>query len=50
MEGRLPAVEDSWEYNEYTAADKRQMLVLQLGGWAWGQQPLTVKKLVNEKS
>jgi hypothetical protein len=31
--------------------EKRQGVVLQLGGWAWGQQPYTIKsKLVTECS
>jgi hypothetical protein len=24
--------------------DKQQGLILQLGGWAWGLQPFTIKK------
>jgi hypothetical protein len=32
MEERPPAMEGSWEYIEQAAADKRQWMVLQLGG------------------
>jgi hypothetical protein len=35
MEERPLATEDSCEYIEKAAADKRQGVVLQLGGWAW---------------
>jgi hypothetical protein len=36
MEERPPATEVSNEYIEKAAADKRQGVVLQVGGWAWG--------------
>jgi hypothetical protein len=29
-------LEVSCEHIEYAAADKRQGVILQLGGWAWG--------------
>jgi hypothetical protein len=44
MEERPLAMEGSCEYIKQAAADKRQGVVLQLGGWAWGKQPFTVKK------
>jgi hypothetical protein len=31
-------------------ADKRQGVFLQLGGWAWGSQPLTVKQKLVTRS
>jgi hypothetical protein len=37
------AVEGSCEYIEKAAMDKRQGMVLQLGDWAWGEQPHTIK-------
>jgi hypothetical protein len=43
MEERPPAMEVSCECIEYAAADRQQGMVLQLGGWAWGQQRFTVK-------
>jgi hypothetical protein len=34
MKERPPAMEVGCEYIEYAAADKRQGVVIQLGGWA----------------
>jgi hypothetical protein len=42
------AMEYIWEW-WIAAADKRQRIVLQLGGWAWCLKPLTVEsKLVTK--
>jgi hypothetical protein len=45
MERSPPSMEGSCEYIEAAVADSRQGVVLQLGGWAWGRQLLTVKIL-----
>jgi hypothetical protein len=36
VEERPQAMKGICEYAEWAAADKRQAVVLQLGGWAWG--------------
>jgi hypothetical protein len=43
MEGSPLGMEGSCKYIEQAVSDSRQGVVLQLGGWAWGQQPFTVK-------
>jgi hypothetical protein len=49
MEETPSSLEGSCEYIEQAVADSRQGVVLQLGGWAWGYQLLTVKnKLVTK--
>jgi hypothetical protein len=49
MEERPQAMEGSYEYVKETGAEKLQGVVLQLGDWTWGQQPLTLKnKLVTK--
>jgi hypothetical protein len=40
-----PDIEGSSKYTEYAVADSWQGVVLQLGTWTWGKQPLTVKNL-----
>jgi hypothetical protein len=42
MEGSPRGTEGSCEYIEYTVADSRQGVALQLVGGVWGQQPLTI--------
>jgi hypothetical protein len=36
MEERPPDMEVSCEYIELAVTDRKQGVVLQLGGWAWG--------------
>jgi hypothetical protein len=43
MEEQLPAMQGRCKYIEKAAEDKRQGVVLQLGGWAWSKQPFTIK-------
>jgi hypothetical protein len=42
---RAPDVEGSCEYTEKAVVDSRQGMVLQIEGWALGQQLLTVKNM-----
>jgi hypothetical protein len=42
MEERPPAMEVNCEYIELAAADRRQGVVLQFGGWEWGLKPITI--------
>jgi len=41
---RPPDMEGGCKYTEQAVTENQQGVLLQLGSWAWGQQPLTIKQ------
>jgi hypothetical protein len=48
MEEQPPAMEVSCEYIDSAVVDRQQGVALQLGGWAWGKNPVTNNLLTHK--